>query len=397
MKTKTIAAASLAALAGLALFALAVANPFSTQATTQAASDGAPESLHQEGMAPLRVDVAAVSQIAQGEGGGQPQATDDETKPYIGVAISELDDGSVKVVEVLEDGPSNGLLEAGDVITAVNSVSIDGSQDLIDAIAKAGVGASITLTFTRDGPVRYAVVTVGEREVETKSAFWGADKGGAFHFSKESYLKPRGAWEDFARSEISRADEDGSYKTYRKAVGTVTNVDADAGTFTLQPKDDSDPIAYTIGEDTKVVINRTGDIGGLNSEDETLVMDVDGDVQLVQQGDQTAGFGWGKKSGFGRHMSGWGKRSGFGRHKSGWDKRGGFGRFSLDKGFGHSWGDFEDILKWGKSDAGMSGAMRDELLEKLKSRFADGDSYRIEIRTPNGVRMYTSDPNDGDM
>ena len=242
MKTKTIAAASLAGLAGLALFALAVANPFSTQA----ASDGAPESFHQEGMAPLRVDVAAVSQIAQGEGGGQPQATDDEdneTKPYIGVAISELDDGSVKVVDVLEDGPSNGLLEAGDVITAVNSVSIDGSQDLIDAIAKAGVGASITLTFTRDGPVRYAVVTVGEREVETKSAFWGADKGGAFHFSKESYLKARGAWEDFARSEISRADEDGSYKTYRKAVGTVTNVDADAGTFTLQPKDDSDPIA----------------------------------------------------------------------------------------------------------------------------------------------------------
>ena len=82
-------------------------------------------------------------------------------------------------------------------------------------------------------------------------------------------------------------NEDGEYSTYRAVVGTVSEVDTSAGTFTLDPKDGSDSIDYTIDEDTKVVMNRSGDLGQLNTDDETLVVDVDGEVMLVRQGELT--------------------------------------------------------------------------------------------------------------
>lgn len=82
-------------------------------------------------------------------------------------------------------------------------------------------------------------------------------------------------------------NEDGEYSTYRAVVGTVSEVDTSAGTFTLDPKDGSDSIDYTIDEDTKVVMIRNGDLGQLNTDDETLVVDVDGEVMLVRQGQPT--------------------------------------------------------------------------------------------------------------
>ena len=71
---------------------------------------------------------------------------------------------------------------------------------------------------------------------------------------------------------------------------TVTSVDADAGTFTLQPKDGSATIDYTINDETVVIMSRTGDLGQLNTTDPTVVMDVDGDVKWVRQGAPTMRF-----------------------------------------------------------------------------------------------------------
>ena len=93
------------------------------------------------------------------------------------------------------------------------------------------------------------------------------------------------AGERFARGEVVMADENGVYQTYKATVGLVTGIDADAGTFTLQPKDGSALIEYMISDDTKVNLNRAGDLGELNTEDNTLVVDVNGEVKLVHQGE----------------------------------------------------------------------------------------------------------------
>ena len=78
--------------------------------------------------------------------------------------------------------------------------------------------------------------------------------------------------------------------------GTVTTVDADAGTFTLQPKDGSATIDYTINDETVITISRTGDLGQLNTTDPTMVMDVDGEVKWIRQGNPAMRFDRGPRA-----------------------------------------------------------------------------------------------------
>jgi hypothetical protein len=269
--------------------AIIVTNPLSTEA---AVGDSRIASASQMKVS-SRVDVISVADIAQPHGMGQLQAsdTDPEAKPYIGIVVSSLEDGSVEVVKVLPGGPSDGSLEAGDVITAVDGEAVDGVEDLTDAIADAGVGANLTLTLTRDGSEMDASVTIGEWTKKTYRV------GRVFHKAKRSQDR-------IASRQIVKAD-DGNYRTYRTVYGNVTALDADAGTFTLQPKDGSDAISYSIDDDTRIYVGkeRVDDLSGLDIDEQTADMDVDGEVMLVSQGDT---YG---KSGF-RHRKGWPQRFG---------------------------------------------------------------------------------------
>ena len=347
MKSKIIAAASLAAVAVVVIAAVVVVNPFGASQT----AGGGEESMHSEGMAAL-----GSSQTA---GGGEESMHSEgmaaltvsaDAKPYIGVAISETDSGAAKVVDVLEYGPSRGVLEAGDLITAVEGEALGGARDLVDAIADAGAGAALALTVERDGGTVDLSVSVGEMSEDDagqvrryaysrtfdlpKDAFPmkpGADFdvdvyrkfgdmdaldkfggvnipdmfgefGGADMFGKFSdmdALDKFGGAGDFgfsadlwgegggvARVEKSAVGEDGEFRTHRAVMGTVTEVDADAGTFTLQPRDGSAEITYAMTEDSKTLISGYGRLGGLSADGETptVVMDVDGEVELVAQG-----------------------------------------------------------------------------------------------------------------
>ena len=209
------------------------------------------------------------------------------SKPYIGIYVSPADDGGVEVVKVVEDGPSDGVLQEGDVITAADSETVNDSKGLIDAIVEAGVGGDVALTVTRDDQSMDVTVTVGEREVSFQSTrvFRKPFTHSVSPLDRGVFTLPRVVDDRFASSQIVIADDDGNYRTHRTVAGAVTTVDADAGTFTLQPKDGSATIDYTINDETVITMNRTGDIGGLNTTDPTFVMDVDGEVKWVKQVD----------------------------------------------------------------------------------------------------------------
>ena len=215
------------------------------------------------------------------------------TKPYIGIVVTSDPDGVVKVVEVMDNGPSNGVLQADDVITAANGEAVSDSKDLINAIVEAGVGGTITLTVTRDDQSMDVTVTVGER---TEARFESARvlrrpfTRGVSPVDPGMLMPSRVVDDRFASSRIVVADDDGNYRTHRTVAGTVTTVDADAGTFTLQPKDGSATIDYTINDETVITISRTGDLGQLNTTDPTVVMDVDGEVKWIQQGNPVMRF-----------------------------------------------------------------------------------------------------------
>ncbi len=216
MRSRIFAGGGLAVLAALVAAAIIVTNPLSTDAAVE---DRLIVAAPQTEVLP-RADVMVADEVSQPDDMGQLQPapnSEEIGKPYIGVVIYPLSDGSVKV---LEDGPSHGALEVGDIIAAVNDEVVDGVKDLTNTIAEAGVGAALTLTVTRDGSDMDAAVTVGE---------W-TEK--AYPERIASHKAARGQ-DRVSSSRIAIADDDGNYHTYRTVFGNLTALDADAGTFTL--------------------------------------------------------------------------------------------------------------------------------------------------------------------
>ena len=316
MNPKSLGIAGLMALAALALIAVIASNPLTSQASTQEQGDTRPSAER------LSTDLATAEEITQPQQFDLLQGTEedsDDSNPYIGVHITELDDGTVKVLRVVAGGPSDGLLMQDDIITAVDGTTIESASDLVDAITEADVGTEIALTVTRDGSSITVDVTVGNRETSKASVrtlrtdrFHALPRSG-FNRSGRAKWGPKSAASGaVVRSEVVVENEDGAFTTHRTVIGTVSDVDATAGTFTLTPKDGSDAIDYTINDDTKVIMNRRGDLGSLNTEDDTLVVDVDGEVTTVIQGD------WSKKRSYFSHGS---KRFGL-REGGRWPVRG---------------------------------------------------------------------------
>ncbi len=56
----------------------------------------------------------------------------------------------------------------------------------------------------------------------------------------------------------------------------------DAGTFDLAPKDGSDAISYQISPTTNVFMGKMGNLGGLDTEQETVVLSENGTVAVLQ-------------------------------------------------------------------------------------------------------------------
>ena len=107
MSAKKVGVAGLMALASLALIAVIASNPFSSQASTL------DDNVGQDTRERLSADVDTPSQISRPDQQVQPQTADEDSEdsePYIGVAIIEMDDGSIKVVRVQEGGPRTGCL-----------------------------------------------------------------------------------------------------------------------------------------------------------------------------------------------------------------------------------------------------------------------------------------------
>ena len=279
MNATKITARALVALTGVALTAVVAANPFSTQAS----SIQAPEPVHPQAVEHL--------QVVEDE----DTDSDAQTKPHIGVAISPLSptraeelgvDAGVMVTAVLNESPSSGVLEQGDVITSIDGQIVSSPKDVMDAVMASSVGDVISVIVIRGDDTLDLSVTVGETDISKRGIF--RSRVTQMHqpdLTKRLIQQVFRAGDRFARGEVVMADENGVYQTYRATAGLVTEIDADAGTFTLQPKDGSALIEYMISDDTKVNLNRAGDLGKLNTEDNTLVVDVNGEVKLVHQGE----------------------------------------------------------------------------------------------------------------
>jgi serine protease Do len=91
-------------------------------------------------------------------------------KPYIGVYLSESEEG-VSVYSVVEDGPAAAAgLKTGDVITAANGKEIAKASDLSALVGDMTPGDALTLTVLRDGETSEIALTVGEKQQSAQTA-----------------------------------------------------------------------------------------------------------------------------------------------------------------------------------------------------------------------------------
>lgn len=248
--------------------------------------------------------------------------------PYIGIAIARLPedadaadgdedasdsgDGAL-IVKVMAGSPADGNLQVDDVITVLDGEAIDGPRDVVAIVRDAEPGDTIVFSVRRGDADMDVSVTVGEREAGDFARYGRGHFGGGY-FDEHDYDDD--GLDGLILSETRRQTDEG-VMTERKAVGTVQSVDVARGVLNLLLADESETLTFTINEDTEVLINRSGSLGGLSATETTLVVEVidaEGarNVEMVAQGEID----------FGAHDDDFGER-GFGfPHSFMFEKRG---------------------------------------------------------------------------
>ena len=278
--------------------------------------------------------------------------------PYIGIAIARVPedadaaaagdddaadngDGAL-IVKVMAGSPADGNLQVDDVITALDGEAIDGPRDVVAIVRAAEPGDTIVFTVRRGDADMDVTVTVGEREAGDFARYGRGHFGGGY-FDEHDYDDD--GLDGLILSETRRQTDEG-VMTERKAVGTVQSVDVARGVLNLLLADESETLTFTINEDTEVLINRSGSLGGLSATETTLVVEVidaEGarNVEMVAQGEIDFGahdddFA---ERGFGFPHFGWGDdaermwdKFGWDDDRSGGERRGHGGRYRQDNG-----------------------------------------------------------------
>jgi putative serine protease PepD len=98
-----------------------------------------------------------VKKVAASLIAGQKVAT-----PFIGIQIEDAANGGAQIGKVTAGSPaSTAGLQAGDVITAIDSTPVTSVSDLVNAVAADSVGQKVTLTITRGDSSQTVDVTLG--------------------------------------------------------------------------------------------------------------------------------------------------------------------------------------------------------------------------------------------
>ncbi len=280
----------------IALAVMALAGFIAAQARNSQASE----------TPPTQATNADAASAALGGGANTQQAAPDlkanaqSQKPFIGIVLAELSDeeaaelgieGGAAVRNVLEGGPSAGVLAEGDVITSINGQAVENASDVIEIVGGVEPGAVLEVAILRDGAAQTVSITVGERPLPVPPF---QRHGQLPRDIDPIFAHLRALADRLVRAEVVLETDDG-FITYQAVAGTVKEeVPEGSLSFTLVSKDGQE-FAYTIDEETMVMMRQDGSLDGLNTTDPTYVLSVveeDGTqrVKAVLQGEFPHGF-----------------------------------------------------------------------------------------------------------
>jgi putative serine protease PepD len=86
------------------------------------------------------------------------------THPQLGVQVTDATNGNGALLRTVTAGGAadKAGLKAGDVVTSVNGLPVDSADDLIAHVRSAAPGATVKVTYVRDGKTSTVDVTLGE-------------------------------------------------------------------------------------------------------------------------------------------------------------------------------------------------------------------------------------------
>ena len=167
---------------------------------------------------------------------------------------------------------------------------------MVSAVRKLAPGDETTFSVMRGSSAMDITVTVGElpeggHPASKRGNGYGHMVKGPKSMGKMPGLLG-GAHDSLITSESRYLTDDG-VKIVRKAFGAAQNIDADAGTFDLLLRGESETLSFIVSEDTKIAIDGVegqASISDLSADATTMVMETaapDGtrQVNLVAQGE----------------------------------------------------------------------------------------------------------------
>ena len=105
----------------------------------------------------------AIPQSTAQEVAEQLIAGETPSHPMLGVQMQDASDGGAVIAAVVKDsGADKAGLQAGDIITKIDSTTISSSSAVTSYIASCNVGDEIEITYTRDGSEQTTKATLGK-------------------------------------------------------------------------------------------------------------------------------------------------------------------------------------------------------------------------------------------
>ena len=88
---------------------------------------------------------------------------------YLGVSSADATvdaDGATKtgagITQVVAGGPAASVLQAGDVVTAIDGQAVTGTESLVGRVRKLPVGQAVMVSYVRGGAVQSGQVVLGQ-------------------------------------------------------------------------------------------------------------------------------------------------------------------------------------------------------------------------------------------
>ncbi len=204
-----------------------------------------------------------------------------ENRPYLGVQISNVDEGKgVYIEEVMDSGAAKKAgLQKGDIIRTINAQPTNNYQSLIELMNDYKIGDQIDIQYTRDGQTKSTKALLGKKPDMRK-------------VEVHKYKGQGGSWTDL-NGKTYRLKKDNCCKTEPKPrLGvTIENAEEDGGARVISVAENSAADrAGLLANDVIIKVNKEkiGDIDDLIDEVQDYEIGDEIKIQYIRGNKKTA-------------------------------------------------------------------------------------------------------------